>query len=320
MLSAVVETFTSTIHLLIAMVKYLRSSQSNGQLQSSRPNSDVVACARKALTLMQNARNQLIRGADGRNSNDIVGPVLTPEALVITLTERLVSAVHGNGRVDIIRIYEECLEKLVSQKTSILPPFLRVIQALQVKHEASRRLLQTINELQEEVAIVDTVLKQQMQVLGQLRSALDPSTFWTPSIARRLRYGYECRNIDRVMSFIRDQLRSCDELRERATNLSTQNVQLVETLQDKNSKAIFIFTMVTVFFLPLSFVAGFFGMNFDSISNTKYTVWHFWEIALPLTFGIVILCTIVAIKWEEVSVIFARLNRRMMSFLSRRGA
>ena len=178
-----------------------------------------------------------------------------------------------------------------------------------MKHEASRRLLQTINELQEEVAIVDSVLKQQRNVLYQFRSALDPISFRTPSTARKLRYRYEQRNIDRVLSIIKEHIRSCSELRERAANLSTQNVQLVETLQDDNSKAVITFTMVTVLFLPPSFVAGFFGMNFDSITKTNYTVMHFWAIALPFTIGVIILCTVVGFKGEETYFLVTRLGR-----------
>ncbi len=146
---------------------------------------------------------------------------------------------------------------------------------------------------------MNDVLKQQNNVLLQFRSSLDPTSFRAPSLARKLRFEYECKGIDKILMTIKENLRAYAELRDRATQLSIENVQLVETLQDDNSKAIFIFTMVTILFLPLSFVASFFGMNVQGISDTTSGVRHFWEIGLPLTGGIIILCMVVAIKGED---------------------
>ena len=178
-----------------------------------------------------------------------------------------------------------------------------------MKNEASRRLLQRLNGFQEEVAIVKDVLKEQDSVLSSLRASLDPKTFSTPSITRRLRHDFECKAIDSILMKIRERMKNCDELIERAKSHAIQNVQLVETFQDDNSKAIFVFTMVTILFLPMSFVAGFFGMNVIGISATTTTLRHFWTISLSLTFGIVIPCTVIALKGEEVFFGIARMYR-----------
>ena len=112
-----------------------------------------------------------------------------------------------------------------------------------MEYEASRRLLQKINAFEEEVTILNDVLKQQTRVLQGLKQKLNPATFKTPSIARSLRYRYESEGIDTILLSIAEKLRNCSELRDRAKSLAHQNVQLVETMQDDNSKAIFIFTM-----------------------------------------------------------------------------
>ena len=153
---------------------------------------------------------------------------------------------------------------------------------------------------------MNDVLKQQNNVLLQIRSSLDPASFSAPSLARKLRFEYERKGIDKVLTTIEEHLRAYAELRDRAKQLSIENVQLVETLQDDNSKAILIFTMVTILFLPLSFVTGFFGMNLNGISGTDSGVRHFWAIALPLTAGIVIVCIVFAIKGEDTYFAFAR--------------
>ena len=165
--------------------------------------------------------------------------------------------------------------------------------------------------------IIKDVLKQQDGVLSGLRTSLDPKTFSTPSITRKLRYRYENKAIDGILDRLQEQMKNCDELMDRAKSLAIQNVQLVETFQDDNSKAIFVFTIVTVLFLPMSFVASFFGMNVIGLSATTTPLKHFWVIALPLTFGIVIPCTIVALKGEEVNFGIARMYRGLKQLWSR---
>jgi len=161
-------------------------------------------------------------------------------------------------------------------------------------------------------------MKQQDDVLSSLRVSLDPKTFSTPSITRKLRYDFECNAIDRILIRIRENTKNCDELIERAKSHAVQNVQLVETFQDDNSKAIFVFTMVTILFLPLplNFVASFFGMNVIGLSNTTTTLKHFWTLSLSLTFGIVIPCTIIALKGEEVFFGIARMYRSIKGLWS----
>ena len=125
------------------------------------------------------------------------------------------------------------------------------------------------------------------------RQSLDPDTFKEPSIPRKMKFGYESTSIDRILKSISERIIDCVELRERASRLAVQNVQLVETQQDDNSKAILVFTVVTITFLPLTFVTGFFGMNLAGIGGTTSSVKHFWVIAVPVTFGVVVVCLLI---------------------------
>ena len=153
------------------------------------------------------------------------------------------------------------------------------------------------------------VVVQQETVLQQFRENLNPKTFQSTTIARKLRYKYECRGIDRLLSSIKERKSLFSELQRRAQQLSTENVRLVETLQDDNSKSIFIFTLVTVLFLPLTFVAGFFGMNLHGISDSGRDYWHFWIIALPMTAGIILIYSGVTVKGEDSYFAIGRLWR-----------
>jgi len=148
-----------------------------------------------------------------------------------------------------------------------------------------------INRVSEELDIINDVLRQQKSVLTPFRESLDPATFKVPSIPRKMKFQYESKSIDKILKALQENIIDCAELRERASRLAIQIVQLMETQLEDNSKAIIVFTVVTIFFLPLSFVTGFFGMNPDVITNT---VEHFWAIALPLTFGVVFMCLFAA--------------------------
>lgn len=164
------------------------------------------------------------------------------------------------------------------------------MKALKVEKHSSRRLLQKLNAFEEEVEIVHDVLRQQKDVLSTLRNCLDPAEFKNPTTARRMRFEFEKHGIEKISTLIEEQLRHCRELRERAKVLAVQNVQLVETLADDHGRAIFVFTLITIVFLPLSFVASFFGMNLARISGSDSTVSHFWYTGLPFTAGILALC------------------------------
>ena len=89
--------------------------------------------------------------------------------------------------------------------------------------------------------------------------------------------------------------------------MTLENVQLVETWQDENSNSIFIFTTVTIIFLPLTFLSGYFGMNLSGIINTTSGVVHFWEVAAPLAVGIGLICA--GVIWRK-KLKFRRKSKR----------
>ena len=122
LLSAVVDAFGSIIHMFVEAVRYVKSSHDIKKTSSLMADTFAVSRhAEESVRLLEQARGQLIREADGRDENDTIGPVLTPEAITITIIERLVSGVYHSGTLDIIGLYEACLEHLVSIK-SVVPP------------------------------------------------------------------------------------------------------------------------------------------------------------------------------------------------------
>lgn len=80
----------------------------------------VAESFKEADRLLQMARDELIVEASGVADGEHVGPVLTPEAILIMHLERLIRGVYKNGNVDIINILEECLEHLVGSLVTVL--------------------------------------------------------------------------------------------------------------------------------------------------------------------------------------------------------
>lgn len=180
-------------------------------------------------------------------------------------------------------------------------------QALKLDSEkgASRRLLLKINGIAEELDIVQEVLRQQHSVLKMFRYALNPKSFDRRSVSRQIDFNREVAHIDRIIQTVDSRRVDCEDLKDRTSRLARQNVELIDAQQDDNGKAIMVFTIVTVLFLPPSFVSSYFGMNLDGIGNTTAGPGHFWYIAAPVTVGITALCvTIVYLstikrKWRK---------------------
>lgn len=87
-------------------------------------------------------------------------------------------------------------------------------------------------------------------------------------------------NLQRELTDLRD-------LRDNTDRLVTRTIQLVNIRLEDHGKAILVFTVVTIIFLPLNFVSSFFGMNFRDIRAMEQTQWLFWAVALCVTAGVV---------------------------------
>ena len=99
LLAVVVDALGAILRMIVETVKCFRDIEDQG---------DDIACE-----LLKEARDQLIKEADGRDKNGNIGPVVTPEAISIALLGRLSAGVLHDGSIDIIHLYEECLEHLV---------------------------------------------------------------------------------------------------------------------------------------------------------------------------------------------------------------
>lgn len=83
------------------------------------------------------------------------------------------------------------------------------------------------------------------------------------------------------------ELTDLHDLRDNSNNLVNRTIQLVNIRLEDHGKAILVFTIVTIVFLPLSFVSSFFGMNVRDIRNLEQSQWLFWAVASATTIAVV---------------------------------
>ena len=67
-------------------------------------------------------------------------------------------------------------------------------------------------------------------------------------------------------------------------------------MADSKQKAIFVFTAVTIVFLPLSFFTSYFGMNLKGIVGTDHTEVYFWKVCGSVSMAIILIVSLLAFR------------------------
>jgi uncharacterized membrane protein len=77
-------------------------------------------------------------------------------------------------------------------------------------------------------------------------------------------------------------------------------------VQDWRDNAAVVFTIITVIFLPLSFVASVFGMNTSDVRNMELTQWVFWTCAIVFT----VIVVLITVYFVDVPPLWRWLERK----------
>ncbi|KAJ4295018.1 hypothetical protein N0V90_007026 [Kalmusia sp. IMI 367209] len=193
----------------------------------------------------------------------------------------------------------------------------------QVNHRPGKRLLRSINLLQEELTILAQVNDWQTQLVQNYIRVLDDSTYPVDIPSRRALFPFEklllnscLENLALTREEYEDQIRRCGPL-------SDTTKQSAEINEEDHGKAILVFTVVTVIFLPLSFVTSYLGMNTSDIRDMDNKQSLFWEIALPLTVSVMAIMMAIAYNGDEIrdfsSSVYRSLTGKQARNLSMRG-
>ncbi|KAH6967634.1 hypothetical protein BKA56DRAFT_678796 [Ilyonectria sp. MPI-CAGE-AT-0026] len=172
------------------------------------------------------------------------------------------------------------------QKMEIAKHYRKVSLGLRfgATRDPKRRRFLEISALEEELEALRTVAQVQTQLIRAYRKVLEPTAFqsattdWAYLKDRQAMYPLEKKRLD-----LQDQKLADDKV-----------------LEEGHGKAIRVFTFVTLFFLPLSFVTSFFGMNTTDVRDTDWDQRIFWSSAVPVTVFVLTLAIIYGYKWDVV--------------------
>ena len=235
LLDSIVDALAAVFRMLIETVRVMRldhtvmRSKNESKSLENAPNN----FAHQACESLVQARDQLIVEANRVLPDGELDLIASPEAIIVTLMERLINGVFGDGVVNVIGIYDAVMEHLVSIKIRVqLVRSLSMLfkQNLQVRHRSSFRWLQALHQFEEELDIVRRVLLHQERVLTTFCSSLNPDSFGEPSVIRKMSFVFRRNQIERLLSSIRDRILDCLDLKERCSVLAYQNVQLVQAM------------------------------------------------------------------------------------------
>ncbi|KAI1087686.1 hypothetical protein F5B19DRAFT_497148 [Rostrohypoxylon terebratum] len=248
--------------------------------------SDAQAAFVKACGLLENSKEDIILSGITTQSSDTlgiesVGSHFLVAAIAVNLQNR---PMFPNRDTNVLQVYHEYTSKL----------------RYQTYRRPRRRVFLEIHRLQEDLEALHNVVLSQIQVLDNYKRLLSPTSFRITDTAREGLFRIASQYIDSHMDKLQDNYEEIRVQRERMRFLKEQVRQTIEILEENHGKAIRVFTIVTVFFLPLSFVTSFFGMNTTDIRDTDYDQRLFWAVSLPVTFVVLALAFFYGYKGDTI--------------------
>lgn len=168
----------------------------------------------------------------------------------------------------------------------------------------SKRQISVISAMMDEIARLNKVRDWQHKVIQSLKTVLTPETHLQPlKDLRDKTYQLERYMLEDTDEKIQEQSEIFQSNLEQGDRLLQMVNESTEITKDDHSRAIFVFTVVTVIFLPLSFVAAYLSMNGGpSEDSWRETQALFWQIATPLAVGVGVFCLAVALQGYRQAV------------------
>ncbi|RMZ71165.1 Mg2+ transporter [Pyrenophora seminiperda CCB06] len=170
----------------------------------------------------------------------------------------------------------------------------------QVNSRASKRLLRRINLVQEELDVLIAVNTWQANLIQNYTHVLDDISYEQDMPARRSMFPHERDLLETCLYHLQLARDDYNDLISHCRPLSNRTKQILEISEEDHGKAIMIFTVVTVIFLPLSFATSYFGMNTADIRDMNQTQSLFWSVAIPLTILTVGGCMLIGYNGDEM--------------------
>lgn len=171
-----------------------------------------------------------------------------------------------------------------------------------------KRSMSKFDPLQHEITAILTTLEQQQDVLTRFCRAIEEqSTGWSSFHSRHLRNAPrpEVPMIQDCITHVVDRIQLFRTIFQDSQKLEKwTDEHLTAFTRERHDNAIYVFTIFTVIFLPLSFVCSFLGMNTADVRNMSGGQTIFWAAALPLTLVVVLIALLVTDELGEAWMTF----------------
>ncbi|EXJ77944.1 hypothetical protein A1O3_09103 [Capronia epimyces CBS 606.96] len=261
----------------LTLQAYQESPERFGRFFESTHQNHIVELGYAAEAAFDEAKsNLMLMSRVNEYSNSIQYDTVGPEYMVLLLLADLRDRGSKRHPLNLPALYRKELSRL----------------RFEVENHPRRRLLQEIRMLETEVLAVSDSRRDCDNILHDLGTMLDPQGFKKTTTTRRTLYHkFEWELLSKTWRDEQQARREVGHLMAEIPQLCSQLTQAVEIQQEDHGKAILVFTIVTIVFLPMSFVTGFMGMNTADMRNLESGQWVFWAAAMPLTF-VVVACTV----------------------------
>jgi hypothetical protein len=167
-------------------------------------------------------------------------------------------------------------------------------------------------------------MQQQTLQMCYIADLLQPTSFKATSRRRETLYRLESNVMNKYLDAHARDRDNYGDLQNTVDKLAQRTTQQVEIQQEDHGTAIRVFTIVTIVFLPLSFVTGLLGMNTADIRDQSNGQWLFWAIGLPLTAVVLVLSVLIG-YWgdqfrETLEALFSKRHIMPATIVDRRNA
>lgn len=159
--------------------------------------------------------------------------------------------------------------------------------------------------------MIQKIMLLQYENTLEYQQVLEPTSFRVTDQRRITFNALEAKILDKSRAEKRSSWEELEQLSDQIDRLMKQTLTSLEIKDDDHGKAILVFTIVTLVFLPLSFVSSFFGMNTADIRDQTTSQWVFWAVAIPMTVGVMAAALLLGYNLERIRGWFERTTGKL---------
>ncbi len=209
----------------------------------------------------------------------------TPLDILNTLEERIKNSQSHVRRMPVSFLCYRVMDTIVDYYSMVLEWFTNAIAELeeQMVENPSKRHIHSILLLKKQWLVLRKAL---VPLREELRSALNTNSEFIQSMG------------EKYMADIQDHLDGLSQTLE-IIHASLDNLMELNhsTISTKMNEVMQVLTVVTTIFIPVTFIAGIYGMNFENMPETRWPNGYYYALGLMLLIGLSMVAYMKNRKW-----------------------